>query len=600
MSNRPQAILLLGLVGCLLALTVVRIYDPDFGFYLAIGNQTMAAGIPQTEFFVPLLGEQPFSSLHLLSSLILALSWKVTGPAGFILVKATCYTSAFLLAALAAIRRGAPPLIATTVAAVTACAVAARFVERPGMFSAAFLAVLIWGFSGNDDTDPPVAKSPNLSAVLIVLGSIIWSWMHAEWYLGIFALGCLLVLFPMTLPRRAAILSLSVALPLHSFLALHPGGLKPILEPLSFIGGGAAERFAINEYSHQLWKLMPLAIPLLLIQLCVSCSLLKQRRWGEAVLIGVLALLCLKIPRAALPALLVGIPWCSEILAKLLESKLPDLRALRALAIATIFLIAGLATTFLLPGRTLGLSLDPTLDMRGVGNILGRITESEDPILSEFARSSALLSQPSAVRQGIVMDGRQEAYRGNDAYIDQYAQMLTPGYWESRPANPPVAFYFEPFPSSRELGKTLITIGWELLAWDESGRLFARPGIAEKYELPTRRFDPAYAPVTSLPETIEERGAWIETVQAAEAEFWAVAVDLQVQGFPSTRALIIAARTATLNPHTRLDPAAMLDRAKDSGGERYYSWWQAMAAAHPEDREAIIEEANRRFSILPK
>jgi hypothetical protein len=224
------------------------------------------------------------------------------------------------------------------------------------------------------------------------------------------------------------------------------------------------------------------------------------------------------------------------------------------------------------PWLALGLRLDPTLDTRGVAAVLDRVEEVEGPVLAEDVFSSLLLKHPAVVLQGVIADGRQEAFPIG-YYADVYQPLLRPGAnWPELIGRTGVAFYYEPFPrreNSPSLAGAFESLGWRLVAWDESGRLFARPDVIARHGLEVLKVDPAR--LESLQSVGDEqlRAAADEVLQRTE---W-----LEEQGFPSARGRIAHARLALAAGDLEA-AAASLDKAAAEGAARFSSYWQTLAA----------------------
>src|SRR5690606_6159773 len=123
-----------------------------------------------------------------LSALLIEGAWSLADAAGLILLKAICITGGVLCLAFAAMRRGAEPWIASLVAGIVACAVSMRFVERPGFFSILLMGVLFLVLVGEEKKEAERRLSWPLVAC-ITAGFAVWSFLHAEWYVGYLLLG---------------------------------------------------------------------------------------------------------------------------------------------------------------------------------------------------------------------------------------------------------------------------------------------------------------------------------------------------------------------------------------------------------------------------
>ncbi len=543
-----------GLILALVVLSLTSIYDLDFGFYLAVGRAMLDGSYAGREFYLPLLPpETPFASLWLLAAPVFALVWGVAGPAGLVLLKAGCVAGGFGMLALAAVRRGASAAVACLIVGIAACAVSSRFVERPGLFSILLIgAAHLLLSSGKERIGP--ARMVGIWTLFLC-----WSFLHAEWFLGLFLLGGLVMGSRESMSRKALLLAPALVLPALAYALLHPAGLRAMISPFAFLGG-ADSVVTPDEYRTQVWRVMWPAIPVLLAVITSCIWLIRKGRAWEALAPAALALLSVAVPRAALPAVLAGLPFLAEF-----ASSNAPLRRLSdrtsappivALAVASL----SAATLALTPWMHPGLGLDPRLDTRGVGSVLDRIPKVEGPVLAEFGWSSVLLSQPGVVRQGIVMDGRQEAYSA--AYVrGVYEPCFADGdpNWAAHLDKLGIAFYYEPFGSRAPMAAHIQRgLGWDLVAWDDSGRLFARPGIAERHRLTTYIFDP---------DRIDElASAPASVLLAAMEEFRSHSQDLRIDGFPARRAFIVHAQVAMALGDLHAAEESLSEAHRERGG----------------------------------
>jgi len=579
--------LIAGLAVCLLALTLTRVSDLDFGFYLAYGRECLGRGIPREEFYLPLLRGQTWSSIWALGALLLTAAWKVAGPAGLVALKAVGYGGAFALVGAAGRRRGAPMWLAVLVAAAGACAVQARFVGRPGLVSAFLLGGLGW-VAASPRMPERVTRHPWRIGAALTAVSILWSLTHAEWHVGVF---CFALLWSgLAAPLRIRVLQIVFVIlaPLATHAVLQPAGVWPILSPFRILLGGAAS-FQIAEYSRAAWLIMPLAPVMLVMVFAAAVWLLTRKRWLEAAMIAVLALVCLKVTRAALPAIIVGLPFVAEAISRVFRigSEWP---ARRVTLIGILVAAAGIATTALTPYEDFGFSLDPILDVRGTGKTLEAVEKPVGPVLADFGWSSLLLSQPSVVRQGVIMDGRQEAY-SQSYYESVYLPLLQfDSGWTERAREAGVAFYFEPWSgAAEELRSTRMmaevrAAGWKLIGWDNAGRLAARPDVVDAFALQVFHFDP-----DELEGVFEDQATLVD----AEKEIRVRCEELAEAEFAASRGWIIEARLAARMG--RLETAlSSLDSARRQGGERFLRYWIALAetATAARDWEAMEAAAN--------
>ncbi|MEO8377049.1 MAG: hypothetical protein ABI579_05200 [Candidatus Sumerlaeota bacterium] len=558
-------------------LTCTNLHDLDHGFYLAVGRHMIAQhGIPQKEFYLPLLADRAFGSPWLLSALIFAVVWKVAGVAGFITLKALCYAGGFALAANAAVRRQVPVTVACFCSALVACAVANRFVERPGFFSALFYGIIIAAIP------PRSTPSRKLLASLIAM-FVAWPFLHAEWYIGLFLFACLIATTGTIAVEKMIVSTAAAILPCTVFSALHPAHFEPLIAPFKFIAGAGPD-FKIHEYSVATWSQLLGAIPLLLALAAVAAWLAKQKRFAEAALLAALFVLSIKASRAALPALLIGVPWLAQGAAALL-ARMP--RANVAVAVLSVVApLCALSWLYASPHRALGFHIDPMIDTRGIGRIFDHLDKDEGAVLAEFGYTSQLLANPSIVRQGVVMDGRQEIYSEKylqSTYLDcvfQRGEKQKAALGRAR-----VAFYAEAW---REAGDTdlfpaLRAQGWEVIGWDNSGRVLARPGIASKYGLRIYSLDPA-----NLQDLQNKKP---EQIKSALNELRDRNTELETQKYP---AAIPLSAQATLELATGDTSAAAesLEKSRTQGGERISSYWKSkLALATVKDDTAAMKDA---------
>lgn len=563
----------MALVVSLVALCCTRINDLDIGFYLAIGRHVLAEGMPRTEFYLPLLPGQPFGSLHVLGSVLLTLAWQAGGPAGIVLLKLAAYGGGFVLVWNAARRRSGQPAAAALVVAAVAAAVAGRFVERTGMFSALLLGLMVWVAAATESTVYTRRRAALYVALVVVL-SLAWSWTHAEWYLGLALLGVVLLERPWPWRARIGVFAAALLVPWASFALLHPAGIRAILSPLGFIIGGEAVDFGILEYSREVWRAMPgaLAMVALMVPMAVWLAWRQRRPW-HALYIGGLVLLCLKVPRAVLPLGIVGAPWLAAWVVSVLPMRLYTAPVPRAAMLAMAALL-GPVVTALDPDRDMGLSMQPALDSRGIAAALDRIDTHEGPLLATFGLASSLLAHPAVVRQGVVMDGRQEVYTRE--YYNLYTTLVTTrddAAWQALLVANNIGFYFERYPTERDpllLVPRFRAIGWQIIAWDNSGRLLARPDIVRRHNLTVFRFDPV---------TVGEEIASPADAVAAFEESYRQAAALQLEGIAAPRPLTTAGRLA-LRINDPAQAAVLLREADRQGARRHVAWWLAMAEMH--------------------
>lgn len=534
-ERRASTILpLAGLTLLLFLLTARQVYDLDHGFYVAAGREIFAHGIPRTEWYLPALPDRPFASLWLLSAPIFGAAWDLLGPAWLVALKVGCYGGAFLLAAWAAIRRGAQPWVAAMLTAVFAAAVSTRFVERPGMFSALLMGVVVCLMNSSERWREEW-RDAALFAVLCF-----WSLLHAEWILGI---GVAAVLRLRGAPDRKRLTGLHglahdlrdrdrglgtaiwlvawLAVPTAIFAAFHPAGIGALLAPFGFLTGGSG--IPVQEYAAAGWATMPGAVLLLAAMAAGAVAMARRGLMQEALLLAAFVVLSLVIRRAILPAAIVAVP----LLAPLLPHRLDGWKG-----IAFGFLVGAVAVAgqyALSPWYRLGFALDETLDTRGVGAELDAFPQREGTVLAEFGWSSLLLANPGVVRQGVVMDGRQEAYP-HDYFARVYTPCFRPGPgWVQALAAADVAFYIEP-QRVRSGGDDLIpalqAAGWRLVAWDNSSRLVVRADVADRHGLAALRVDPSHLEMWEKAPPAERASAIAEVRARTEA--------LEAAGLPST------------------------------------------------------------------
>jgi hypothetical protein len=549
------------LAGVLLLILLRRLGDLDFGFYVASGREFFANGIPPTEFLAPLLSAEPLSSQWVLSALAFAGAWEVGGPAGITALCGVCYALGIVLAARAAMARGGMPFAAVIVAAQVTCVVAVRLVERPGCFSVLFLGAVMLLLSGE--------LSRSRAAATVVLFAL-WPWFHAEWLVGLGAATLLLIDREGLRPRTGGLVALWVALPVVGFALLHPAGARVLLGPLHFLLGVGAE-FQVKEYTLRGFTSYP---PLLLA--FVLGPLAGRRAWrdgrrGEAVALFGLTVLALKIPRALLPLMILAIPALAELVRKFAAGS-----HRRQVATGAFLLLFAAYAGASRPGRVFGFGIDDRLDSRGIAEVLDKIPKREGLILSEFGMSSMLLVHPSVVRQGIVMDGRQEAY-SEEYFSNVYRVGLSPGTL-AKLNEPPVvwyaqygiAFYYEtweglwPEVDPSGLYRHFSSLGWKTIAWDNSGVLLAAPHVLERHGLAALDPPPNVAPT---PEESNDPKRLRQMLESHEARIR----ELSARGYPTPRPVLAVARLYTLLGDWDGARKA-LDEAAAQGAHRYATY----------------------------
>lgn len=572
---------LLALAFCVLALTVVCLYDLDYGFYLAIGREIRANGIPAREFYLPLLEDRAFASPFLLSALLIEGAWWLADAAGLILLKAICITGGVLCFALAAVRRGVEPWIAALVAGIVACAVSMRFVERPGFFSVLLVGALFLVLASQDKKETEHRLSWWLIAC-ITAGFAVWSFLHAEWYVGYLLLGALVLGLRAPMLRAIALLAAVPMVVFSVFALVHPGGISVLLWPLGFLFAQGSV-VVPQEYTPAVWRVMWPAIPVLSAGAFCGGWLIRRGRWGEGVLLVVLALLCIKLPRLALPTALIAIPSLAEGAAALLSERW---RASQRLAVgaSVALVLAGPMVTWLTPWRSTGLTIDPTINTRPIGDWMMRVEPGAGPLLADFGWSSALLAHPAVVRHGVVMDGRGEVYT-TEYYKDFYLPLLDPSRvdWTGRLRDSTAAFWFQPhLAGGRNLASALRAEGWHLATWNDAGRLFVRGDLLTVED--ALRFDPMEL------ETLA--GADLATIRAAEEEIAAQCARLRKQGHTAARGLIAVARLRLAMEDTAGAETALAQARRDGADRR--SYWETMLALRVMQEDLAGAEAARR------
>ncbi len=566
-ESAPRTSILLihaGLAACLLGLTLVRVHDLDFGFYLAHGRYITAHGVPDTEFTLPLLEGREWSSFWALGALLLWGAWSLLGATGLTLLCVAGYGGAFWLAAAAARHRGVPAWLAAVISGLAAAAVSGRFVERPGLVSALLLGMVVYAFSSGRFRERLRDGSVGLGTAAVAV-SVAWSWTHAEWYIGVYAFVLGLASVAMPCRRRILLAGAVIVIPLATHLLLHPSGLKPILSPLWIPLGGSA-KFRISEYTLESWRLMPVALVFVAGVVVAAAWLWMRRRRAESFLAWTLVILCLKVPRAVLPTVLVGVPYLAEWISTA-RIQLPKTLPVWTSAVLAVFLAAvGVATTALTPLRTFGFGVEPILDVRGVGEFFDSLPPREGVVLAEFGWTSLLLSQPGVVRQGVVMDGRQEAYP-----IPYYETVYQPllridDEWSTRAQRHEVGFYFEPWSGLENSPRRMNAVraqGWVLVSWDNAGRLAARPDLAERLRLSVLEFDP---------DSLEGIAGNPALLASARREIGRRCEWLEERGYSSQRGRIVYAWVCVrLGDLT--EAVASLESARTQGAERFSRYW---------------------------
>jgi len=544
------------LVAGLMLLTIRPLGDLDFGFYVASGRQFLEAGIPPSEFLAPLLSRTTLSSQWIVSAMIFAGMWDLAGPSAIVLLCAITYAGGFVLAALGAVRQGASKEAACFAAGVAATIVAVRLVERPGCFSVLFLGAVIFLLLG---AKGPIGIGTRIRLVALF---VLWPWFHAEWLVGLGVASLLLLASEGPRWRASAtILAMSV-LPTVVFAALHPGGAKVLFQPLSFLFGNSTD-FGVREYTGLVYTVHPLLSLAFLVGAAAVYLSLRARQWHQATALGVLLALAIAIPRAHLPLVVLAIPTLAVAITP--AFLLPR----RALLLLSLMVVGCGWAGERRPGPWLRLGIDDRLDARSIGEVLDRVPKREGYILSEFGMSSMLLAQDSVVRQGIVMDGRQEAYP-KDYFENVYVPALggrLPGDQDPRIwyASHGIAFYFEQWegigPKNRRLYTRFHQMGWRCIAWDNTGYLMAAPHVIERHGLVVVD-PPGNLPV---PEKVLRDPAALASLLRAQQ----LHVDaLESRGLPVPRPLLSLARLQ-IAAGDLAAAEATLERARLAGATRY-------------------------------
>lgn len=519
---------------CGLGLNLRQIYDLDFGFHLAMGRHLLANGLVRHEFLAPALAESPLAPTYLLGSVALTLAWMAGGGAGLTLLKTACYTAAFVVAAKAAMRRASAwPLLAGALACAALMAVAPRLVERPGMFSALGLALVI-AVAARLDNEP---AQPSLGALIAAtVCSALWSWIHPEWLIGVAA--TLLLIMPRCQRRAGLVLAgVVVLVPLLSHAWLHPMGLGAWWRVIELPLGGASA-MNVSEYHVANWSIMPLAPGLMVAAVAAAAHALWRRAWGEGALLVLLTATCTTSPRGILPLAIVALPSIAGMLdgaLARLDRKHHKLANGGFVAVAFAALMAGVMA---MPWRPFGVGVHPLLDARGVGAVLAGARPDDGPIAAEYGAASLLLAQPGAAACGVVMDGRLESYPPD--YIDSTYMPLSTTDDDALAAHLEAigaGYYFEMYPrrgaSSRVAA--LRQRGWELVAWDNAGRLLARPGLATARGWRVVSVDPADETLIAANEGM---------LEGAIAELGAVCEEQESAGIATGRARLAQAAVA--------------------------------------------------------
>lgn len=562
-SFAENAVPFAGLAVCLAALLVTEVADLDHGFHVAQGNWILAHGLPERQILVPALADRPWTSIYPLGSVALAVAWNLAGPAGLVVLKVLGYGGAFLLSAAAAVRRGAAPWIACLLAGLAAAAMPNRFVERPTLFSELLLGLVVWFFA-KPGVGERIERAPSRHAAAFACVSTLWCVTHAGWNIGLAAAAMLTLATVRRWNVRILLGASAIAVPYLLVSAFHPGGWKALAGPISIVAGRGA-KFDIAEHSLAAWQQMPFASLVWMASFAAAIAFARRRRFAEAGLLGILMAGNLAFPRFVLPLAIAALPLGCELLASIPRIA-RDVEARTLWLSSALTAMAGIAAVVMIPWRSSGTGIDPSLDTRGVGTAMESFDGSEGPVLSTFGWSSLLLSNASVARQGVVMDGRIEEY-DHAHFEDVYAPALDPGSgWAEAVARTGAAVYCEPWPGRRGAPQIASQfrqkLGWQLIAWDNSSRLFARPDVVERLGLPVLQCDPA-----TLDDTIRDID-----LAGAEMELRRVVSRLEERGFPSARGRIAVARLSAAAG--RLDDAQeCLAVAADQGGTRFVMWW---------------------------
>lgn len=554
---------------CLAALLIVNVGDLDHGFHVAQGNWILAHGLPGRQILVPALADRPWTSVYPLGSVALALAWKAAGPTGLVFLKLLGYGGAFLLSAAAAVRRGAPAWLACLLAGLVACTLSIRFVERPELFTQLLLGLVAWFFAAPGVGDR-IERAPASHVLAFAAVSTLWCATHGGWNIGLFAAAMLTLATVRRWSARLALGAAAVLVPVAVVALVHPAGWRALAGPLAFVGGEGA-KFGVAEHQLTAWRPMLLAVAVPVGALATIAVLARRRRWAETALLAGLVAGNAAYPRFVLPLAVVGLPLACELLAGL--PRVPRALPARSAVLAALLVaLAGPCTIAAVAWRTSGFGMDSVLDTRGVASALDPCDGTEGPVLAAFGWSSLLLSNPQVARQGVVMDGRLEEY--DRAYFEDLYKPALFGAdradWPEVVARTGAAFYCEPWGDRRSIpalaARFRDRLGWRLVTWDNSSRLYARPDVVDRLRLPVMERDPA----------LEE---WLtpdtppEAIDAYAAEIRRQVDFLEDRGLPSARGRVIVARLAFAAGD---DEAAResLGLAAEGGAMRLASWWR--------------------------
>jgi tetratricopeptide (TPR) repeat protein len=161
----------------LLALFPMRCFD--IWWHLANGRELVEGrGLPAENRFSFTYPEHPVVPTHWLFGLGALGVYRLAGVDGLVLAKAVAVGCAFLIVYLAALKRGAHPVVAAAVTALGVLASRPRFLERPHLFTMIGLAAFAWAVC-------ELRRGNKRLAWLLPPAAALWANLHAGCLFGV-------------------------------------------------------------------------------------------------------------------------------------------------------------------------------------------------------------------------------------------------------------------------------------------------------------------------------------------------------------------------------------------------------------------------------
>ncbi len=124
---------------------LTQLSEVDLHWHLLAGERILREGrVPRADSFTYTSAGRPWTDLHWLFQLLLAVTYRAAGFAGLERLKTGLITGAFALVLATALRRGTPPAVVAPLALLSLIASQERFTLRPEALSFLFLALLLF------------------------------------------------------------------------------------------------------------------------------------------------------------------------------------------------------------------------------------------------------------------------------------------------------------------------------------------------------------------------------------------------------------------------------------------------------------------------